>query len=328
MKIAAVFPGQGSQYVGMGKYLFDNFTSVKQLFEEASDAVKINLAKLCFEGPESDLTLTENTQPALVTVSVATFRCLQEETGWTPSYAAGHSVGEYSAVVAAGGMEFSHAVRAVRERGMAMQKAVPQGVGGMMAVMGATDDYVKNLCQWFTSRHPQKTVEPANFNSPGQVVISGHMECLEDLRENYKQAPVEPVPAKLRLIPLKVSAPFHCSLMDPAQETMRDVLEEMGFRQPKFPIVQNVVAEPVESAEWLKLNLVKQVTGSVRWTESVQKLSALGVNGFVEAGPGKVLTGLGKKILGDEGFDYFSSHDGEDFKATLADLQKRIKGEE
>lgn len=322
MAVSIVFPGQGSQHVGMGKYLLEDFPAARQVLEEASDATGLNLKKLCLEGPESELKLTEFTQPALLAISVATFRCLAAESGLKPLLAAGHSVGEYAALVAADVLTLAEGARATRERGAAMQRSVPEGAGGMLAVLGSTDEYVRQLCGWVLSRHPGKVLEPANFNSPGQVVVSGHSECLEDMRASYKEAGLENTPAKLRLIPLKVSAPFHCALMQEAQDVMRDVLEECAFSTPLFPVVQNVVAESVDNTEWLKLNLIQQVTGSVRWTESVEHMNQKGVKAFVELGSGKVLTGLGKKILGEGEHQFFSTADKEDFRATLDFLQK------
>ncbi len=322
MGVAFVFPGQGSQQIGMGKFLLENFPKARQVFEEASDALSFDLKKLCLEGPEDVLTLTENTQPALLTNSLATWACLSQEVDLKPAFAAGHSVGEYPALVAAGAMKLSEAARAVRARGQAMQRAVPEGVGGMCAVLGATDEYVTELCKWALTRHEGRVVlEPANFNAPGQVVVSGHLEVLEDLRLSAKEAPIPNAPTKLRIIPLKVSAPFHCSLMQPAQDEMRDVLEECSFSAPKFPVVQNVVATPVDNPEWHKLHLIQQMTGSVRWTESVRRLYQDGVTTFVELGSGKVLTGLGKKILEGSPAEFLSTTDAEDFKTTVANLQ-------
>ena len=215
---SALFPGQGSQSVGMGRFLFENFTEARSTFEEASDSLSLNFKKLCFEGPESDLQLTENTQPALLLVSTATHRVVQSTTGIKFEAAAGHSVGEYAAVVAAQAVKFSDALRAVRVRGQAMQRAVPVGQGGMIAVLGLTDPQVETLCQWAESTSGLKPVEPANFNAPGQVVISGSQAGLEWLRANAKAdlfqlAPGESAP-RMKMIPLAVSAPFHCSLIE------------------------------------------------------------------------------------------------------------------
>jgi [acyl-carrier-protein] S-malonyltransferase len=278
---AALFPGQGSQTVGMGRFLFEQFPTAKQTFEEASDALQINFKKLCFEGPESDLQLTENTQPALLLVSTATFRVINHELGVQIGAAAGHSVGEYAAVVAAGTVTFTDALRAVRVRGQAMQKAVPVGEGGMAAVMGLTDDQVIRLCTWAEQESGLTPLEPANFNAPGQVVISGSAKAIEWLRANAKpEAMSDAFPEgapRVKLIPLAVSAPFHCSLMKPAEEQMRLVLNEISFNDARFPIVQNITAHETRDANTLRDNLVLQVSGAVRWTQCMARLKSMGM---------------------------------------------------
>ncbi len=293
---AALFPGQGSQSVGMGKFLFENFASAKQAFEEASDTLKQDFKKLCFEGPESDLQLTENTQPALLLVSTATFRVVQETTGVKISAAAGHSVGEYAAVVTAGALSFSDALRAVRIRGQAMQKAVPVGQGGMVAVMGLSEEQIVKLCRWSEENSGLKPIEPANFNAPGQVVISGSQKLIDWMKTNAKADIFQPETPRMKLIPLQVSAPFHCSLMKPAEEQMRLVLSETKFNDAHWPIVQNVSAQETTSAAQLRDNLVKQVSGAVLWTRCMARLKELGATRSIEFGSGKVLSGLAKKI--------------------------------
>jgi [acyl-carrier-protein] S-malonyltransferase len=296
----ALFPGQGSQSVGMGRFLYEQFPQAKQAFEEASDALSINFKKLCFDGPEADLQLTENTQPALLLVSIATFRVIQHELAVQIGAAAGHSVGEYAAVVAGGAVTFMDALRAVRARGQAMQKAVPVGEGGMAAVMGLSEDQVVRLCAWAEKQSGFTPLEPANFNAPGQVVISGSAKAIEWLRANGKAEALAEAfpegPPRLKLIPLSVSAPFHCSLMKPAEETMSVVLNGTPFNDSRFPIVQNVTAHETRGAGTLRDNLVKQVSGAVRWTQCMARLKEMGMTNSIEFGAGKVLTGLSKKI--------------------------------
>ena len=293
---AALFPGQGSQSVGMGRFLVENFASAKQTFEEASDTLGIDFKKLCFEGPEESLQLTENTQPALLLVSTATFRVVSETTGVKIGVAAGHSVGEYAAVVTSGALRFADALRAVRTRGQAMQRAVPVGQGGMVAVMGLTDEQILKLCDWAQKTSGLKPIEPANFNAPGQVVISGSQALIDWMKANAKPEVFAPETPRMKLIPLAVSAPFHCSMMKPAEEEMRRVLSDMPFAQAKWPIVQNVTASETTSPETVRENLVKQVSGAVRWTQCMHRMRALGSTRMIEVGAGKVLSGLAKKI--------------------------------
>jgi [acyl-carrier-protein] S-malonyltransferase len=212
-----VFPGQGSQFSGMGRFLYDEFTAVHPIFEEASDALHVDLKKLCFEGRDADLALTENTQPCLLLVSSATHRVLADEFGFAPKMMAGHSIGEYAAVVAAASLGFADAIRAVRRRGQAMQSAVPVGVGGMTAVMGLNAEQILKLCKWAETESGDGPIEPANINAPGQIVISGKKSALDWLQANFKPEVFPDFP-RVKFIPLKVSAPFHCSLMKPAQE--------------------------------------------------------------------------------------------------------------
>jgi [acyl-carrier-protein] S-malonyltransferase len=293
---AALFPGQGSQSVGMGRFLFDNFQVARELFEEASDSLKLDFKKLCFEGPESDLQLTENTQPALLLVSTATFRVVQSTTGVTIGAAAGHSIGEYAAVVTAGAMSFTDALKAVRVRGQAMQRAVPIGQGGMVAVMGLSEEQVTHLCKWAEETSGMKPIEPANFNAPGQIVISGSQKLIDWMKANAKADIFAPETPRLKLIPLAVSAPFHCSLMKPAEEEMRLVLSHTTFNDAAWPIVQNITAQETTSGAVLRENLIAQVSGAVRWTQCMARLKSLGVTRSIEFGAGKVLSGLAKKI--------------------------------
>ncbi len=293
-KVAFLYPGQGSQSVGMGKYLFENFSEVKQLFEEASDAISVNLKKLCFDGPESELMKTENTQPAIVTVSIAVTQVLKNEFGVTPSTTAGHSVGEYAAAYAAGCLSVFDAIKAVKLRGRYMQDAVPEGLGAMAAFMGPSAEEVVRICEWVSKNSDMGILEAANFNAPGQIVISGHATALTWLEKNVDLIPNKP--ARMKLIPLKVSAPFHCSLMKPAQLQMQDFLNGVTFTDPKINFIQNVSAEISRTKIQVKDLLVKQISSPVRWIECTEKIKALGATELVEVGSGQVLKGLTKKI--------------------------------
>lgn len=317
---ASLFPGQGSQFPGMGKFLFDEFKTAKVTFEEASDALHLDFKKLCFEGSEADLALTENTQPCLLLVSTATFRVLSEEIGFAPLCAAGHSVGEYAAVVTAGSLRFADGMKAVRLRGQAMQSAVPIGQGGMSAVMGLEPKQVFEMCAWAEKETGDGPVQPANLNAPGQIVISGKKSVLDWLGANFKPEVVG-ASSRVKFIPLKVSAPFHCSMMKPAEEKMAQVLSDMEFADAKFPIIQNVQAEPVMNGDELRKNLIHQVSAPVRWIESVQKIVSMGAKRAAEIGCGKVIAGLVKKIEGDN-LPTFNVNSMDDFKA----LEIQLKG--
>jgi [acyl-carrier-protein] S-malonyltransferase len=288
IKTAFLFPGQGSQSVGMGRDLAASFPIARQTFEEANDALGFDLAELCFSGPEEQLRLTEFTQPAIFTVSVAALRVLAAA-GATADYVAGHSLGEYSANVAAGTIEFAAAARTVRRRGQLMQEAVPPGQGAMAAILGMPLDAVITVCQE-ASTEVGAPVEPANMNSPEQTVISGATAAVERAIGLAKERGAR------RAVLLQVSAPFHCSLMQPAQDALAPVLESLPFLSAKLPVVVNVDAALVTDAEVLRDALVRQVTGAVRWTQSMQLLIAEGVTNFVEVGPGKVLSGLLRQI--------------------------------
>jgi len=285
-RIAFIFPGQGSQYVGMGKEVYENFSVARQVFEEADDALRFSISGICFRGPEDALKMTENTQPAILTTSVATLRVVQAEHGLSPHLTAGHSLGEYSALVASGALAFADAVKTVRLRGRFMQEAVPVGEGAMAAVVGMERDEVESLCQEVSSG---EVLSPANFNCPGQIVIAGHAKAVERAVEKIEQS-------GKRAILLRVSAPFHCALMKPAGEHLQKALEEVFVGELKIPVVTNVEAEPNTSKERVKELLVAQVSSPVRWEESMRRMVKDEIEQVLEIGPGKVLSGLMKRI--------------------------------
>jgi [acyl-carrier-protein] S-malonyltransferase len=293
-RIAFLFPGQGSQAVGMGKELAAKYPVARRIFEEANEALGYKLSELCFEGPEEQLKLTEITQPAILTASVAAWRVLQEK-GLRPAYVAGHSLGEYSAHVAAGTLTFADAVRTVRNRGKYMQEAVPVGVGAMAAILGMTLDQVGRIAVEAAVEAPNyaaqgEICQAANINSPEQIVISGHAGAVgRAIRLATERG------AK-KAVSLPVSAPFHCALMQPAQERLARDLGALSFQNPICPVVCNVDAAVITSAEASRDALIRQVTGAVRWEPSVRLLIAKGVSRFIEVGPGKVLWGLMRQI--------------------------------
>ncbi len=287
---AFVFPGQGSQFVGMGAEFISQFSEARHVMEELDHVLNEKLSKLIAEGPADELTLTQNTQPALLATSIAVLRVIEKERGplkTLASYVAGHSLGEYTALCAAGVLSFADAVRLVRLRGKAMQNAVPVGQGAMAAVLGLEIDQVENLLSFADSKN---VCVVANDNSPGQVVISGYKDAVDTAITKAQEVGCK------RAVLLPVSAPFHSPLMQSAAYIMAEAFQPVHFEKPAVPVVCNITATPVEDPLALKTLLVDQITGRVRWRESVQKLESLGVTTFVEVGAGKVLTGLNKRI--------------------------------
>jgi [acyl-carrier-protein] S-malonyltransferase len=289
-KLAYIFPGQGSQTVGMGKDLFDNFPSARMVFEEADEALGFSLSKMCFEGTTEDLALTANTQPAILTCSIAAFRAMESEGFSNPDYVAGHSLGEYSALVAANAISFKDAVQTVRKRGTYMQEAVPIGVGAMAAILGADLETIEKVCAEVANG---QICSPANINSPNQIVIAGNADSIDRACELLKERGAK------RAIKLNVSAPFHCALMMSAQEKLHEDLLKLEYNDLRFPIVENISAELNLNGSMVCDALVKQVSSPVKWLQSIENLVKLGVETFVEVGTGKVLCGLVKQINRD-----------------------------
>ncbi|MDK2810093.1 MAG: [acyl-carrier-protein] S-malonyltransferase [Petroclostridium sp.] len=285
-KVAFIFPGQGSQSVGMGKDLVENFEKANEIYEKASGALGFDIKAMIFEGDEETLKITENTQPAILTTSVACLEVLKEK-GIKPDVVAGLSLGEYTAHVAAGSIDFADAVKLVRKRGKFMQEAVPLGVGTMAAIMGLESEDVIACCE---QAKDQGIVEPANFNCPGQIVIAGEVKAVEKACEVAKGKGAK------RAMILPVSAPFHCSMLKPAGDKLAEELEKVEIKDLNIPLISNVNAEYVKSKDEIKELLIKQVSTSVKWEESIKKMLKDGVDTFIEVGPGKVLGGFVKKI--------------------------------
>ncbi len=285
MKIAFVFPGQGSQYVGMGRELWENFSEVKSVFEEASETLGYDIKELCFSGPREELNKTFRTQPCILTVSIGALRILTSK-GIIPYVVAGHSLGEYTAIVAAGVLPFQEALKLTEKRGIFMQNAVPEGEGLMAAIIGLSRNKVDDICLSVESGY----VSPANYNSPEQIVIAGEREAVEDAMKLAK------ITGAKRVIPIAVSAPSHCTLMVEASNRLAELLDTIDFVSTDIPVVNNADAMFLINAEKIKLSLIKQLNSPLLWEDSIRNIVDNGINTFIEVGPGRVLTGLIKKI--------------------------------
>ena len=288
---ALLFPGQGSQVVGMGNELFKNFDTVKKIFKESDEKLGISLSKLILEGPEDQLQLTKNTQPAILTVSYSIFTVLKEEFNLNLNsfkFFAGHSLGEYSALVCADALKFNDAIYLLYERGKAMQNAVPVGEGAMIAVLGTSKDEIINVIKSMNFKNG--VCQIANDNADGQIIVSGDKNSINTLKERFKEK-------KIKAIPLKVSAPFHCSLMKPAAEVMKNKIQKTSFKDPTVEIITNVNANNEKNSQKIKNLLVEQIFSEVKWRESLIKMSTSGVKNFIEIGPGKVLSGMVKRTI-------------------------------
>lgn len=310
-KIAFVFPGQGSQTVGMGKDFYESDQTVQSIFQEADSTLGFSLTDLILNGPQEDLTLTANTQPALLTVSFALYQAVLKA-GITPDYTAGHSLGEYSALTASGAMTFKEAVHTVRKRGEYMEEAVPNGIGTMSAVLGIDQAQLEELTADITRKG--NTVQLANINCPGQIVISGTTEGVQLAAVKAKENGAK------RAIPLNVSGPFHSILMEPAAAKLAETLSSIEVKQAITPVISNVTAQPVTQPEEIKEKLIEQLISPVRWEESIRTLLDLGVDTFIEIGPGKVLSGLIKKI--DRSVSIYSVND----KVSLENTVHALRG--
>jgi [acyl-carrier-protein] S-malonyltransferase len=308
-KVAFLFPGQASQYPGMGRELAEKFAESRSAFEEADAALGFSISQLCFEGSEEALKQTENTQPAILTVSTAAYRALEKH-GIKPDFVAGHSLGEYSALVAAGGLDFATAVKLVHGRGRYMQEAVPAGEGAMAAILGLAPAEVADICR---KAADHQIVSPANLNSPEQTVISGHAAAVKRAVEIASQSGAK------RAVILPVSAPFHCALMLPAQERLEPDLRAAKFEALRFPLITNVDAEAVITGDEAREALISQVAQPVRWLDSIHEMIEVGVTIFVEVGPGKVLTGLLRQI--DRSVRGWNVEDGASLQATLEKIE-------
>ena len=307
---AILFPGQGSQLVGMGSEFYENFEIVKKIFKESDEILNFKISDIILKGPNDQLKLTKNTQPAILIVSYSIFSVLKQEFNFKEGdvkYFAGHSLGEYSALLCSESLNFKDSLQLLYERGKSMQEAVPVGQGGMLAILGSeiseVNDLIKNLSV-------EGVCEIANDNAQGQIIVSGNIKCIQALQEILKEN-------KKKSIPLPVSAPFHCSLMKPAAETMKEKINKVNFKKPKFKIITNVKAEPTQNPNEIKTLLYEQIYSKVRWRESILYMAKNGINQFIEIGPGKVLTGLTKRILPKTNFFCINS---------ISDIKSVING--
>lgn len=308
-KVAFVFPGQGSQYVGMGQDLYETYPEARAVFDKAEEILGFPLSKLCFQGPEEELNDTINTQPAVFTTSIACLKVLAASSKQQAASVAGHSLGEYSALVAAGALDFADGLRLVQERGRVMKEAGEQNPGAMAAIIGLDAGTVEEICREASIRFPGSSVQIANYNSPSQIIISGRREALERAMELAKERGAR------RVIPLAVSIASHSPLMQPAADAFASIVAQVDFRPPQVPVVANVTARPITTVAEIREELVKQLTSPVRWVESVQYLIAQGVTTFVEIGPKNVLTGLIRRI--DESVKVFNVPDTAGIRAFL-----------
>ena len=311
---ALLFPGQGSQIVGMGAEFFKNFNSVKKIFERADQKLNFSLSKMILEGPANELQLTKNTQPAILTVSYSIFKVLIEEFNFKTNefkFFAGHSLGEYTALVCSNSLEFDDAIHLLHERGKAMQEAVPVGNGKMIAVLGTEIDNLKNLLK--LNKKDEEICEIANDNANGQVILSGERNCVDNFGNVLKNH-------KIKFIPLNVSAPFHCSLMLPAAKVMKEKIDKVNFESPKVEIFSNVTANPEKNPLNIKNLLVEQIYSTVRWRETLLNMVKKGIKNYIEVGPGKVLTGMAKRTL--KNVNCFSLNSIVDIKNLSNELKK------
>ena len=310
---AILFPGQGSQTVGMGTEFYNKFDLVKKIFKRADEKLNFPISKLILDGPADKLQLTKNTQPAILTVSYSIFKVMTEEYGFDLKllkYFAGHSLGEYSALVCSGSLKFSDALYLLHERGKAMQDAVPVGMGKMIAILGANNDEINNLIKL---NNDTGVCEVANDNAEGQVIVSGSKDSIENFQNILKEK-------KIKSLPLKVSAPFHCSLMKPAAKVMEEKIKKTEFKKPLLEIINNVTASPEKNPENIKKLLVEQIYSTVKWRQSITKMNELSVKNFIEIGPGKVLNGMVKRTL--KNVSCFSINSTIDMENVLNELKK------